>query len=88
MIRTDEALAVQQKLLGNVERALESLRERVLPKNPRNFEMFSEAYVDEINLLKAEINEYLVWKRSQSTDTNGTIAKNDRLAKNTPGSAS
>jgi hypothetical protein len=70
MIRTDEALAVQLKLLGHAERALESLRERVLPKNPRNFAIYSEAYVDQINLLKAEIDEYLAGKKVKTPDTN------------------
>jgi hypothetical protein len=71
MIRTDEALAVQVKLLGHAERALESLRKRVLSKNPRNFAVFSEPYIDQINILKAEIDEYLAWKKARTPETTG-----------------
>jgi hypothetical protein len=74
MIRTDEALAVQRKLLGHVERALEDLRADVEPKNPRNFAIYAEAYVDQINILKAEIDEYLVWKNAKAPNANGTPA--------------
>jgi hypothetical protein len=62
MIRNDAELEVEKKALGHLERALESLRERVLPKNPRNFEIYSEGYVEQINLIKAEIDAYLARK--------------------------
>jgi hypothetical protein len=72
MIRTDEAMAVQLRLLGNVERALEDLRADVEPKNPRNFAIYAEAFVDQINLLKAEIDEYLARKTAIAAKANGT----------------
>lgn len=59
MIRNDTDLAVEQEALAGLERALESLRQRVQPKNPRNFEVFAETYVDEINKLKSQIAEYI-----------------------------
>jgi hypothetical protein len=59
MIRNDEQLAVVREQLGRVERALDSLRADVEPKNPRNFAILAEAYVDQIRELNAEIQEYL-----------------------------
>jgi hypothetical protein len=49
---------VVRKQLALVEHALEDLRQDVLPKNKRNFEVFSEGYVDQIAELKAEIDSY------------------------------
>ena len=72
MIKNDVQLAVVRKQLGHVERALESLRNRVLPKNPRNFEIYSEAYVAQINILKAEIDEYLPRTQVKVPDTAST----------------
>jgi hypothetical protein len=71
MIRTDESLAVQQRLLGNLERALEDLRADVEPKNPRNFAIYAEAYIDQIDLLKAEIEEYLAKKKTAMPEAHG-----------------
>jgi len=62
MIRDDEDLALVRSQCACIERALESLRADVFPKNPRNFAVFSEGYVEQIDILKAEIDEYL-WKR-------------------------
>jgi hypothetical protein len=64
LIRNDTDLAVEQEALAGLERALESLRQRVEPKNPRNYAIFSEAYIDEINKLKSQISEYLAKKGS------------------------
>jgi hypothetical protein len=66
MIKTQEQLAVVKEQLGRVERALESLRQDV--KNPRNFAVYSESYVDQLNLLKAEIDEYLQRRKMQSPE--------------------
>ncbi|MBI3821552.1 MAG: hypothetical protein HY289_02610 [Planctomycetes bacterium] len=68
MIRHDEDLAVQKELLGCLERALDDLRADVYPKNPRNFAIYAEGYIDEINKLKAEIDEYLA-RRQGTTPT-------------------
>jgi hypothetical protein len=63
MICDDEELAVVRKQLALVEHALEDLRQDVLPKNERNFEVFSEGYVDQIAELKAEIESYAAAKQ-------------------------
>jgi hypothetical protein len=59
MIRTDDALAVVRRQLERVEDALAALRRDVLPKNRRNFEILSEGYVEQIALLRREIDGYL-----------------------------
>lgn len=59
MIRNDEELQVVRKQLHRIEKALDSLREDVLTKNRRNFEILSEGYVDQIHELKEEIDAYL-----------------------------
>jgi hypothetical protein len=56
----DEELAYVQKQLTLIEHALETLRRHV--PNPRNFAICSEAYVDRIAELKAEIDSYLAAK--------------------------
>lgn len=56
MIQTDEELVVVEKQLALMERSLESLRREV--KNERNFELYSQAEVEQIAQLKAEIDDY------------------------------
>jgi hypothetical protein len=56
MIRDDDDLQVVREQLGRAERALASLRSEIT--NERNFALYSEAYVDQINELKAQIQEY------------------------------
>jgi hypothetical protein len=66
MIQNQNELAETRKQLAHIEKALASLREDILPKNKRNFEVLSEGYVDQIEILQAEIDAYL-------GRTNGTI---------------
>ena len=63
MICNDSELAVVRKQLAVIEHALEDLRQDVLPKNKRNFEVFSEGYVDQIAELKADIDRYMAAKQ-------------------------
>ncbi len=56
----DEELAMVQEQLTFIEHALATLRRHVT--NPRNFAICSEAYVDQIAELKAEIDNYLAGK--------------------------
>jgi hypothetical protein len=66
MIKNDEQLAVVREQLALVEHALEDLRHDILPKNKGNFEVFSEAYVDQIAQLKADIDSYVAAKQKQA----------------------
>jgi len=59
MIHNDDELAVVRKQLSRVEEALAALRQDVLPKNQRNFEVLSEGYFDQASALRAEIDAYL-----------------------------
>ena len=77
MIQNDEELAGERKCLQLIEAALESLRERVLPKNPRNYEIYAEPYIDQINLLKSEIEEYVAKKKAKVLDGNGAPVAHD-----------
>ena len=58
MIENDEQLEIVREQLGRIQRALDDLRREVYPKNKRNFAVFSEAYVDQIAELQAEIDAY------------------------------
>jgi hypothetical protein len=59
VIRNDQELAAEVEALGHIERALESLRSKLMPHNPKNFALYSEGYVEQIDLLKSEIDAYL-----------------------------
>src|SRR5687768_4123877 len=68
MIRNEKELAAQQEALEHIERALESLRQKLLPHHPKNFAIYSEGYVEQIQLLKAEIDAYLQQKPSARSE--------------------
>ena len=74
MIRTDEQLAVEIEQMQRIERALESLRAKLMPKNPKNFAIYSEGYVEQIGILKTEIDAYLASKQSKLPETSPTPA--------------
>jgi hypothetical protein len=59
MIRTAEELAAVQAQLGRAETALQAIRDEVLPKSKERFLLMAESYVDMIQHLRAEIDEYL-----------------------------
>ena len=56
MIANDEELRATHEALGNLYRALSSLRQTV---NPRQYALLAEGPVDEINKLQLEIQAYL-----------------------------
>ena len=62
MIRNDAELAADQAALGHVQQALDSLRTKLLPHSPTNFAIYSEGYVEQIDILQMKINEYLARK--------------------------
>ncbi len=84
MIESQGELQVVCDQLGRIETALASLRSRVLPKNKRNFDVLSEGYVEMIEKLKAEIDEYFAahpelcgLPNATGTDANGHAATED-----------
>jgi hypothetical protein len=59
MIANDEQFDVVREQIGRLERALQSLAREVRPKNPRQFEILAQGYVDQLATLRAEVDEYL-----------------------------
>ncbi len=59
MIANDAQLVVVRRQLGLAEEALVLLRQDMYSKNPRNYAIFSESYIDMILQLRAEIDAYL-----------------------------
>ena len=57
MISNSKDLAVYRRQLALAEDALVSLHERVYHRNPRNYAVFAESYIDMILKLRAEILE-------------------------------
>ena len=59
MIETPEQLHQAIEQMGRMQRILESYRADILAKNPRNFAVFAEGPLDEIQKLQAEIADYV-----------------------------
>ena len=59
MIETTEELRQAIEQMGRMQRILESCRADILPKNPRNFAVFAERPLAEIQKLQAEIADYV-----------------------------
>ena len=59
MIETIEQLQQAIEQMGRMQRILESYRSDILPQNPRNFAIFAEGPLDEIQKLQAEITAYV-----------------------------
>jgi len=59
MIENDEQLRATHEALGDLYGALASLRQTVLPANPRQYALFAEGPLDEIQKLQDEIDAYL-----------------------------
>lgn len=59
MIKNDEQLCVVREQLGRVEEALRAIRRDIFPRNRQRFELMAEAYIDQIQDLRQQIDEYL-----------------------------
>ena len=59
MIETTAKLQQAIEQMGRMQRILESYRADILAKNPRNFGVFAEGPLDEIQKLQAEIADYV-----------------------------
>ena len=84
MIRNHNQLALTRKQLERAEDALVSLHERVYEKNPRNYAIFAESYIDMIKQLRAEIDAFLGIDATPPGDleptSNGTAAESAETA--------
>ena len=66
MIENDEQLKATHEALGDLYAALASLRETVLPANPRQYSLFAEGPLDEIRKLQDEIDAYLGLRQAEN----------------------
>ena len=59
MIQTAEQLYQAIEQMGRMQRILESYRNEILGRNPRNFAMLAEGPLDQIRQLQGQIDEYI-----------------------------
>jgi hypothetical protein len=59
MIYNEQELASTEAQLSRLERALAALKAAVYPKSPERFFLMAEAYVDEIQKLRQEIDDFI-----------------------------
>ncbi len=59
MIQNEAQLKQAIEQIQNLCQALDSLREEVFAKNPRNFAILAEGPVDEIRKLQVDVDDYL-----------------------------
>ena len=67
MIETSEQLYQAIEQMGRMQRILESYRNQILTKNPRNFALLAEGPLEQLRQLQEQIDEYL--RNLQSTET-------------------
>jgi hypothetical protein len=59
MIKTAEQLYQAIEQMGRMQRILESYRDEVFAKNPRNFAVLAEGPLEQLRQLQAQIGEYI-----------------------------
>lgn len=59
MIHNEAQLHQALEQIQGLCRAIDSLREDIFPKNPKNFATLAEGPVDEIRKLQADIDAYI-----------------------------
>lgn len=65
MIETPEQVCQAIEQMGRMQRILESYRNEILNKNPRNFAILAEGPLEQLRQLQAQLDEYL--QRCQAT---------------------
>jgi len=68
LIENEAQLQQSLEQIENLCQAVQSLRTRIFPKNPRNFAILAEGPVDEIRKLQMDIDDYLTRLESASAD--------------------
>jgi hypothetical protein len=69
MIQTGEQLYQAIEQMGRMQRLLESYRDEILTKNPRNFALLAEGPLEQLRQLQAQVDEYI-----RQLETPGTPA--------------
>lgn len=59
MIDTAEQLYQAIEQMGRMQRILESYRNEILTKNPRNFALLAEGPLEQLRQLQTQIDEYI-----------------------------
>ena len=67
MIETAEPLYQDIEQMGRMQRILESYRNEILTKNPRNFALLAEGPLEQLRQLQKQIGEYI--QRLEATAT-------------------
>lgn len=58
MIETPEQVYQAIEQMGRMQRVLESYRNEILTKNPRNFAVLAEGPLEQLRQLQAQLDEY------------------------------
>ena len=59
MLQTPEQVYQAIEQMGRMQRILESYRNEILGKNPRNFAVLAEGPLEQLRQLQAQMDEYL-----------------------------
>ena len=59
MIETPEQICQAIEQMGRMQRILESYRNEILGRNPRNFAVLAEGPLEQIRQLQAQLDEYV-----------------------------
>ena len=59
MIAIAEQLGQAIEQMGRMQRILESYRNEILTKNPRNFALLAEGPLEQLRQMQAQIDEYI-----------------------------
>jgi hypothetical protein len=70
MIETAEQLNQAIEQMGRMQRILESYRNEILTRNPRNFAVLVEGPLEQLRQLQQQIDEYI--QRLEATGTSAT----------------
>ena len=70
MIETAEQLNQAIEQMGRMQRILESYRNEILTRNPRNFAVLVEGPMEQLRQLQQQIDEYI--QRLEATGTSAT----------------
>jgi hypothetical protein len=71
MIETAEQLYQAIEQMGRMQRILESHRNEILTRNPRNFAVLAEGPLEQLRQLQSQIDEYI--QRLEATETPAII---------------
>ena len=67
MIAVAEQLGQAIEQVGRMQRILESYRNEILTKNPRNFALLAEGPLEQLRQMQAQIDKYI--QRFEATGT-------------------